>query len=93
MKFLLAAAACAALLQEAAKIDQEVAYANDPEKLQFQIQAVKRLKERGAAAVPALPRRLRRSRSPKVPRASSSCNAHAAAAPARKAAACESVPR
>jgi len=54
MKFLLAAAACAALLQEAAKIDQEVAYANDPEKLQFQIQAVKRLKERGAAAVPAL---------------------------------------
>lgn len=38
----------------AAKIEQEVAYANDPEKLTFQVTAIDRLKKRGAEAVPAL---------------------------------------
>ena len=49
------ALALAALVQDSAvKIEQEVAYANDPEKLQFQVQAIERLKKRGAEAVPAL---------------------------------------
>jgi hypothetical protein len=49
------ALAFAAALQDApAKIEQEVAYANDPEKLTFQVQALRRLKDRGAEAVPAL---------------------------------------
>ncbi len=55
MRTALIALACAAALQDtAAKIEQEVAYANDPEKLTFQVQAIKRLKDRGAEAVPAL---------------------------------------
>jgi hypothetical protein len=54
VRALLVALACAALVQDAEKIEQEVAYANDPEKLQYQVQAIDRLKKRGAAAVPAL---------------------------------------
>ncbi|HTF57828.1 MAG TPA: HEAT repeat domain-containing protein [Planctomycetota bacterium] len=54
MKGILIAMACALALQESGKIEQEVEYANDPEKLQFQIQAVKRLKDRGPSAVPAI---------------------------------------
>ena len=55
MRMWIAAVACALALQDpAAKIEQEVAYANDPEKLNFQVQALQRLKDRGAAAVPAL---------------------------------------
>ena len=55
MRLLLAALASAALLQDAvSKVEQEVLYANDPEKLSFQVQAIKRLKDRGAGAVPAL---------------------------------------
>ncbi|HZN61825.1 MAG TPA: HEAT repeat domain-containing protein [Planctomycetota bacterium] len=55
MRAVLVALACAAALQDSAsKVEQEVAYANDPEKLNFQVQAIKRLKDRGAEAVPAL---------------------------------------
>ena len=39
------------LVQDAAKIAQEIEYANAKDKPQFQLQAVKRLKDRGAAQV------------------------------------------
>jgi hypothetical protein len=39
------------LIQDAAKIAQEVEYANSKDRPQFQVQAVRRLNERGAAAV------------------------------------------
>lgn len=42
------------LLQDEARIDREVAYANDPEKPQYQDQAIQRLRARGADAVPAI---------------------------------------
>ena len=55
MRALLAALALAALFQDvASKVEQEVSYANDPEKLQLQVQAIDRLKKRGSEAVPAL---------------------------------------
>ena len=51
---LLALAIAAAIQDDSSKLEQEVVYANDPEKLNFQVQALKRLKDRGAEAVPAL---------------------------------------
>ena len=41
-------------VQDEAKIDRELKYANDPERPQFQGQAIERLKSRGAKAVPAI---------------------------------------
>ena len=55
MKTLLLALALLPAFQEtASKVEQEVEYANDPEKLSFQVQAIDRLRKRGADAVPAL---------------------------------------
>jgi hypothetical protein len=51
---LFAFAAWAALQEPASKVEQEVEYANDPEKLAYQVPALERLKKRGAEAVPAL---------------------------------------